>query len=121
MKVLSASFDGDGSLIITSDEFDKSQIVTRVFLLKTIIEDLRKIYRGMLKEKKLGTPSKQKAINQRAKERALQAHKYREQGMKYKDIGALMGGISSTRAQQLVQKGKRIIEKEKRWEAGNAV
>jgi DNA-directed RNA polymerase sigma subunit (sigma70/sigma32) len=57
--------------------------------------------------------SKQKAINDLARERAMEAYGYhRSGGLTYKIIGIEMG-VSASRARQLVKKAERLIKKEK--------
>jgi hypothetical protein len=57
--------------------------------------------------------SKQKAINDLARERAMEAYQYhRNGGWTYKITGVEMG-VSASRARQLVKKAERLLKREK--------
>jgi hypothetical protein len=116
MKILRVSFSADETTIVTTDEFESLDLLSQMDILKDVIYDLRVIYSDKKKEHtiKFLIPSKQKAIKQRAKDRAMQAFEMRQQGKKFREIGEAMG-ISPTRAQQLVNKAQRIVDREARW------
>ncbi len=122
MKVLRASFVADETTIVTSKEFEALDLLSQLDILKDLIYDLRTIYSNKKKQHALSfsKPSKQKAISQSATERALLALGYRNKGWTYKAVGVAMH-VSRSRAQQLVRKGQRIVDRAKQWEAGNAL
>jgi hypothetical protein len=100
--------------IVTSAKFDELALPAQLDMLKAVINDLRIIYSDKLKEHRALKPSKQKEINAKARERAMEAFGYRQGGWTYKTIGAEMG-VSANRAMQLVNKAERMVEREKRW------
>jgi hypothetical protein len=110
MKVLRANFKADETTIITSNEFDALDPVSQLDILKDLIHDLRIIYSDKLKEQRLNRPSKQKIINANARERAMQAYKYRKRGWTYKAVGIIMH-VSASRARSLVLKAERNLTK----------
>ena len=122
MKILRASFAADETTIVTSDAFEALDLLSQLDILKDLIYDLRTIYSDKKKQHALNfsKPSKQKAISQSAIERALLALSYRNKGWTYKAVGVAMH-VSRSRAQQLVKKGQRIVDRAKQWEAGNAL
>lgn len=118
MKVLSASIKNFETTIVTSVAFDALDPVSQLDILKCVINDLRIIYSDKLKEQRAIKPSKQKEISANARERALQALELRKKGWTYKAVGIAMY-VSANRAMQLVRKAERIIDKERRWDAGS--
>lgn len=110
MKVLRASIKNNESTIVTSNEFDALDLVAQLDMLKILIHDLRIIYSDKLKEHRLNTPSKQKIIMVKARERAMQAYKYRKRGWTYKAVGIIMD-VSAARARDLVLKAERNLTK----------
>lgn len=114
MKILNSvsysSQEGEVT-IVTSSKFDELALPSQLDMLKAVINDLRIIYSDKLKEHRVATPSKQKVISARARERAMEALGYRQGGWTYKAIGAEMG-VSAGRAVQLVKRAERIIKRE---------
>ena len=115
MKVLKADFVADETIITTTDEFEALGYVEKLDMLKDLIYELRVMYSAIHKAWRLeqaclreqGRP----LINAKARERALKALEYRKRNWTYKSIGIAMN-VSSTRAQQLVQKAERLLKQE---------
>jgi hypothetical protein len=113
MKVGYIRFYADETTLILSDEFRDSDVVTRLDILKDLKYWVDAHYSDARKEWYDGREKKGEVIKQRARQRAFQAYDLRKKAMTYKAIGEEMD-ISSTRAQHLVSKAERIIEREKR-------
>jgi len=115
MKVLKAHFLDDETIITTSDEFESSDYITKLDILKDLIYDLRVIYSATHKawrfEQNCLREQGRPLMTAKARERALKALEYRKRNWTYKSIGIAMN-VSSTRAQQLVQKAERLLKQE---------
>ena len=114
MRVGYISFYSGGTTLFLTDEFRDSNVVTRLDILRDLKYWVDAHYSDARKEWYAGREKKGEIRKQRAQQRAFQAHDLRKKAMTYKAIGEEMD-ISSTRAQQLVRKAERIIEREKRW------
>lgn len=115
MKVLKVNFLEDEAIVTTSDDFEALDYVQKLDMLKDLIYELRVMYSATHKAWRLeqaclreqGRP----LMTAKARERALKALEYRKRNWTFKSIGIAMN-VSSTRAQQLVQKAERLLKQE---------
>ena len=114
MKVFTVNWnpDKDETIVQSSDDFKALGTLAKLDILKDIINDLREMYSANKKEWLVSVPSKRKIIIDKARERAMEAYRYRSESWTYKTIGIEMG-VSPSRAQQLVQKAERLLKREK--------
>ena len=114
MKVFTVNWnqDKDETIVQSSDDFKALGTLAKLDILKDIINDLREMYSANKKEWLVSVPSKRKIIIDKARERAMEAYRYRSESWTYKTIGIEMG-VSPGRAQQLVQKAERLLKREK--------
>ena len=113
MKVAYVRYYNEEASLFLSEEFKNLDVVVRLDILRDLKYWVDAHYSDARKEWYDGREKKSEVIKQRARQRAFQAYDLRKKAMTYKAIGEEMG-ISSTRAQQLVRKAERIIEREKR-------
>lgn len=113
MKVAYVRYYNEEASLFLSEEFKNLDVVIRLDILRDLKYWVDAHYSDARKEWYDGREKKGEIIKQRAQQRAFQAHNLRKKAMTYKAIGEEMN-ISSTRAQQLVRKAERIIEREKR-------
>jgi hypothetical protein len=114
MRVFTVNWnqDKDETIVQSSDDFKALDTLAKLDILKDVINDLREMYSANKKEWRVSVPSKRKIIIDKARERAMEAYRYRSESWTYKTIGIEMG-VSPGRAQQLVQKAERLLKREK--------
>ena len=113
MKVAYVRYYNEEASLFLSEEFKNLDVVVRLDILRDLKYWVDAHYSDARKEWYDGREKKSEVIKQRARQRAFQAYDLRKKAMTYKAIGEEMD-ISSTRAQHLVSKAERIIEREKR-------
>ena len=113
MKVAYVRYYNEEASLFLSEEFKNLDVVVRLDILRDLKYWVDAHYSDARKEWYDGREKKSEVIKQRARQRAFQAYDLRKKAMTYKAIGEEMD-ISSTRAQHLVRKAERIIEREKR-------
>lgn len=113
MKVAYVRYYNEEASLFLSEEFKSLDVVIRLDILRDLKYWVDAHYSDARKEWYDGREKKDEVRKQRARQRAFQAYDLRKKAMTYKAIGEEMD-ISSTRAQQLVSKAERIIEREKR-------
>jgi hypothetical protein len=113
MKVAYVRYYNEEASLFLSEEFKNLDVVVRLDILRDLKYWVDAHYSDARKEWYDGREKKGEILKQKARQRAFQAYDLRKKAMTYKAIGEEMG-ISSTRAQHLVSKAERIIEREKR-------
>jgi len=117
MDAIKATFNEYQIYVDISTEFEELDNLTKLNAIKDLIYELRIVYNEYYKEfelkDKFERPNSLYNITKKAFERSMLAYKCRQHGMTFKKVGEQLG-VSSSRAQQLVGKAERLLEKMER-------